>query len=208
MQHGYVFIRDGGEPSGLQTLRETLEVVDRRVKQGQGPFTTTVDGVQVGNERTAVETEKAVERLLLLLTPGQTLRVRNEEQVIFAGRCGQPAFEVTDTSGNDKADLYWSLVKAEFPTVTFLGSLVCKPDSQHRYGNAVDVGFSSPKMGQEIWEFSIDNRLKYDLRNLIVQQKIWHMGSVSPYDGVPHVSHDHADFNPTFSYSLPCGLRG
>lgn len=205
---GFVYVREGGEPSGLRTVNEILEVVRRRVVKGQGPFTITVDGVTIGHDRTRLEVLTAVERLLFTIDPGQTLRVRDEEVVIFACRAGQPGVEVINTSGNDKADLYWSLVKAEFPNVTFLGALVCKPDSQHRYGNAVDVGFDSQKMGEEIFDFSIDNRLKFNLRNLIVQQKIWHLGSVSPYSGVPHVTHNHADFDPTFAYSLPCGLRG
>jgi hypothetical protein len=205
----FVYIRPDGEPTQEVKLNELLLVADKRLQKGDGPFQLIVDGEKVGAPKKRAEHLAQLARRLELGSVGPTFRSRDRDgQVVFTCREVKRAADVINTSGNEKADLYWTLLKAEFPQITFLGSLVCKPDSQHRFGNALDVGFGSRKLGEEIWTFSLDNRRKYDLRNLIIFERIWHLGEVSHYTGQPHVTHTHGDFNPTFDYDLACGLRG
>lgn len=204
----YIKQDDSGasRPTSFNTL---MNVAANRIVKGEGKFLLLIDGEQVGGERSRLEALSGLARQVELGDIGHAYRVRSLklDKVVFTAREVKLAPEVIDTSGNAKADAYWTGLKAEFPDVTFLGALVCKADSQHRFGNAVDGGFASQKMGEEMWQWAIDNHKKFDIRNAIVQEKIWHLGKVSPYDGAPHVAHTHADFDPMFDTDLPCGLR-
>lgn len=208
MRH-YIFIRADGEPSEPQPLTDVMDAADRQVQKGEGPFQLVIDGDRVGQPKKRDDALATLGRQVLLGSVGPTYRLRDGDgRVVFTCREVMLAPEVIDTSGNDKSDAYWTAVSEEFGWAYFLGSLVCKPDSQHRFGNAVDVGFHTREQGEQLARFTISNAKKFSVRNHIHQTTIWHLGVSSHYDGVPHVTHGHTDFDPTFLTSLPCGLRG
>ncbi len=202
----YVTAHGASKPLGLVDLDAAASA---RVVSGNGPFQLTADGENLGQPKKRKDALPALHRRLLVGDVGPAYRIRSmhTDEVVFTCREVKLAADVIDTSGDDKADRYWTALKAEFPNATFLGALVCKPDSQHRFGNAVDAGFPSREMGDAMARWAISHSGEFDIRNLIYQTTIWHEGTKSPYTGVPHVSHTHADFNPTFDTNLPCGLR-
>lgn len=202
----YIHITENGA-STPKVLDKLMQDASDAIVKGTGRFTLTIDDEQLGQDQNRQDILYMLHRRLDIGVIGPTYRVRDPAAAVFTAREIAMAPDIIDTSGNDKADAYWTGLKDAFPNVTFLGSYVCKPDSQHRFGNAVDGGFSSIKMGEDMFKWAVSNHAKYDLRNLIVQKKIWHLGTIAVYTGVPHVTHTHADFDPTFDTSLPCGVR-
>jgi hypothetical protein len=145
-----------------------------------------------------------LERRLKAGKVGPIYRVKNAgDVVVIQCREIQPAFEVVQTSGNQKVDTFWTALKHEFPDITFLGAFVCKP-LQHGRGNAVDAGASGAKL-KAMADWAYAHRDDYCLRNIIYEDRIWTRGiGWHGYTGEKHVSHGHFDFEPKCADDGPC----
>ncbi len=108
----------------------------------------------------------------------------------------------------------WQATVERFPDIGTAGTYVCKPASQHRYGNATD--WTAPPgrdvssyLGQ-VWTWQLDQArtARLPISELIFQTKIAtkaHAWLVRHYDGVPHVAHVHDSADPLIDTSRPCG---
>ena len=90
----------------------------------------------------------------------------------------------------------------------YAGAYVCKPKSQHRFGNAIDAFFDSLDHQDRVCSRAVELADELELQHVISRQRIWTKGvGWHPYDGDFHW-HGHFDFAPNFATSLPCGVRG
>jgi len=209
MDRRFVYtLKDGGYSKPV-TLAKVRTMAALRVIPAAGPFTLTVDGENVRYGVTRIKVLKAFKHALYAGEVGPVYRIRDAQGVVFGAREVVPAIKQLDTNGNDKADAYWSDVKAKFPDITFLGAYVCKTIagtsnmSQHSYGNAVDVGAKTMTELENIADWAVAT--EPNLEHVIVNRRIWTRGSGwSSYGGETHY-HVHVDFTPNFSGS--CGVR-
>jgi len=212
MDRRFVYtLKDGGYSKAV-TLAKVRTMAALRVIPAAGPFTLTVDGENVRYGVTRVKVLKAFKHGLQVGKVGPVYRIRDTKDVVFGAREVVPAIKQLDTNGNDKADAYWSAVKAEFPNITFLGSYVCKyiagstNMSQHSYGNAVDLNGGSMAFLEQIANWDVAHADELHLEHVIVNRRIWTRGwGWASYGGETHF-HVHVDFLP--SYSGSCGVRG
>jgi hypothetical protein len=186
-----------------------------RIKQGTGPFDITQDGDPI---RRGVPRVKALDVLAQRLRSGDVgpvYRVKDGAgRLAFQVREVKAAPDVIDTSGNDHADAYWTALVAEYgaAALRFAGAYVCKSivgsggtPSQHSYGNAVDVFFSSMAAQERAFAWVIAHADELNIEHVISGDRIWTRGEgIHAYTGEFH-RHLHADFAPQFSG--PCGVR-
>lgn len=109
----------------------------------------------------------------------------------------------------------WRATILRFPDIGSLGVYVCKPDSQHRYGNADDwaappTANTSDKVIGYLdtvahWQVNQAIRGTLPITQLIWRFRIWTPEQGwHPYTGIPHYAHIH-DSGPLINTSLPCG---
>jgi len=146
---------------------------------------------------------------------GDSFSVNGPDGQLFRCREIVPAIRVIDLNGNDKADRAWSVAKAKYSDIGFLGAYVCKSiagsgsPSQHSYGNAVDFGRNSMAQLYDLAHYLLsqeENEGKLDLQHVIVDDRIWTRGYGWSYYGGQRHYHVHVDFTPQYSGS--CGVRG
>lgn len=112
------------------------------------------------------------------------------------------------------AQRIWRATILRFPDIGYAGCYVCKPDSQHRYGNAIDwVAPPSCDTSAEIIRY-LSHVAEWTVaeakQDLPVTQVIWRYeiwtpaAGWHPYTGDPHYSHVH-DSGPLIPTSRPCG---
>jgi len=212
-QKRFVYFRRDDTPSQPVTLLKTMLAAGRALDSGAGPFTLTQDGDVVRSGGwTRVETLERLRGRLWRGDVGPVYRVRDQAaDIVFRVREVVPAVKVIDINGNDKADFYWSALKAEFPDAQFAGAYVCKNIigngiSQHSFGNADDVGAKTMAELERIADWSVAHADEFDLEHVIVNRRIWTRGQGwHAYTGETHY-HVHVDFYPAYSGS--CGVRG
>jgi hypothetical protein len=183
-----------------------------RLHQGDGPFQRKRNRKNAGGPKKRAEALTSLHDALKRGDIGNVFSIHDrKDKEVFRVREVEAAVKVIDTSGNDKADLCWSEVKAQFPNVTFLGAYVCKTivgtntRSQHSYGNAVDFGSATMAQLHIIADWIVAHHTEYDIQTVIVDQQVWNpVDHWHAYTGERH-HHVHADFIP--SYSGPCGVK-
>lgn len=212
----FVYYHKDGTPSGSVSFAVLREKANARVVQGDGPFTLTQDGDILGQPS---ETRSTVlDHMFRRLKAGSTgpvYRVRGgADDVVFRCREVVAAIDLIDTSGNDKADVYWSTIADQFSEYEprFAGAYVCKnvsgttTKSQHSYGNAVDIFFDTLAHQEEVARWAVAHADELHLQTVISGDRIWTRGEGwRDYGGDFH-SHLHVDFAP--SQSGPCGVKG
>ena len=209
MRQFIYFKKDGtaSKPVGLSTLMTAAGV---RVITGTGPFVLTQDGEPVSGEVTRGKVLDSLRRRLSLGDIGPAYRIRNGKgNIVFRCREIGGSVDVIDTSGNDKADMFWSAVVLRFKDFhpRFAGAYVCKPSSQHRFGNAVDIFFDSLAHQDDVATWAVAHADELHAEHVISRDRIWTRGvGWHSYSGDYH-AHLHVDFDPNFSSSLPCGVR-
>ena len=203
--------RKDGSWSPDLNLTVLMETIGQDVVQGHGPFQLTQDGEPIGPERTRLEVLEAFKKAIRHREIGPTFRIREDGgDVVVAARAVEFLNEEDTTNGNQHSDVLWNWVRDEFSVYQprFAGSYVCKPDSQHRFGNADDVFFDSLVHQEKVVLASIEIHDQLSLAHVISQQRIWNPEvGWHPYDGEFH-AHGHWDFLPNYDTNLPCGVRG
>lgn len=215
MSIGFVWYRPNGKDVDSGSVNAVMEAAKRRVDTGQ-KYTLTVDGEAIGSE--SVSRDRVLDHLRRRLQAdgeaGHTYRVNPEGDapVSFKVRTVDsepPHVPVTAVNGNAKANAFWQALNDEFaPLIDHqAGSYVCKPDSQHRFGNALDVFFKSFADQEKAAAWSVANADRLSIEHVISGDRIWTRGvGWHPYTGEYH-AHLHVDYSPNFDQSLPCGLR-
>jgi len=220
-QKRFVYIRRDDTPSQPVGLLGAMEAAGRALEPGAGPFVLTQDGDPVGGPLTRVEVLRRLRKRLFHGEVGPTYRIRDEagdpsasqgsgDGIVFRVREVVPAIKIIDTNGNDKADFYWSALKAEFPDAQFAGAYVCKNIidngiSQHSFGNAVDAFPGSHETLTQMANWAVAHADETHAEDIIWLQRIWTRGvGERAYTGEFH-GHLHEDFAPSFSGS--CGVR-
>lgn len=108
----------------------------------------------------------------------------------------------------------WTATILRFPDIGSLGVYVCKPDSQHRYGNAADwtaakdtgVNFRSYLSKVADWQVLQAKQGRLPIAQVIWQKQIWQSASGwEAYAGIPHASHVHTSARPMIDTMRPCG---
>jgi len=117
----------------------------------------------------------------------------------------------------------WRATVVRFPMIGTLGVGVCKPASQHRYGNAGDWA-APPQAGTgeiinylgDVFDWHRHEGIRFDESNgheglptseVIFRDKIAtraHGWRVRDYDGQFHYSHEHVSCYPLIDTSRPC----
>lgn len=213
MKKRFQYLKRDKTNSRLVSLPIVMSVAALRVVLGLGPFTLEVNGV-AGPERDRTELLRRLRAQLKHGDIGDAYQVfKRGHQPVFRVREAKPPLVVINTNGNAKADYAWSLVKAAFPYVTFLGSYVCKliiggggARSQHSYGNAVDIGARTMEELRSIFYFAIAHAEELNLEHAIVGDQVWTRGEGIHHYGGEYHYHVHLDFNP--QYDGQCGVRG
>lgn len=126
MTRQFTYVKRSGSIAQFRTLTQVMAAASLRLVTGRGPWAIKVNDSDLGRFKRRKEILNQLRNEVTKGHVGDVYRVRDDDSVVFQCREQQAALEVTDTNGNDKADLCWSAVKAEFPRVTFLGSYVCK----------------------------------------------------------------------------------
>lgn len=214
MARQYVWKKKDGTFTRPYELDATMAAAGVKLVTGDGPFTVVRDGETVGRPSTRVVTLRRLRRLLDLGQPGPTYRVRSDAgEIVFVTREVKAAVDVVNTSGNDKADVFWSTVVAEFREYDprFAGAYVCKSisgsstPSQHSYGNAVDIFFDTLAHQEKVAEWAVAHADELHLQHVISGNRIWTRGvGWRAYGGDFH-AHLHVDFDPSFSGA--CGVK-
>lgn len=196
------------------SIDKALAIVDKAIIRGEGPFQRRKNHQDDGIPRKRLRALLGLRWSLGQGRIGDTFGMRDGNgvrQVLV--REVEKAVNVIDTSGNVKADVYWTYVKQVWPKALFLGAYVCKfivgtnEHSQHSYGNAVD--FSLPtQAAMELAAKDIVARAdKLNIERVIVGDRGWQRGvGWFHYSGDYHY-HVHVDFTPNFPSTLPCGVR-
>lgn len=198
---------------GPYELSKVDYAASARLHHGDGPFQRKRNRKNAGGPQKRSEALVTLHDALKRGKIGNVFSIHDRrDDEVFRVREVEPAVKVINTSGNNKADVCWSAVKAEFPNVTFLGSYVCKTivgtstRSQHSYGNAVDIGAGSMDQLHKIADWIVARHRELDIQTVIVDRQVWTPAEGwHQYSGERHF-HVHADFIP--SLSGPCGVRG
>lgn len=208
----FVYHKPNGDPSPPVSQVKAMAVAGLRVILGKGPFTITIDGDLLKQGMRRRETLYLLNRKLTNGEVGHQYRVKDASgKVVFFVREVVPAIRVIDTSGNDKADFYWSVLKAQFPDISFAGAYVCKDIagtntlSQHSYGNAVDAFPGKNETLQQMANWAVENADYTHAENIIWTDQIWSRGQGTHYYSGEYHGHLHQDFDP--SLSGPCGVK-
>lgn len=205
----FIFYRKDGTPSKPASLATLFVAARMRIVVGAGPFTLTQDGDPLATDVSRARVLDRLERVLRNGDIGPQYRVRNTDGVVFRCREVKVAIEPADTSGNDKVDAFAGAVYTLFGDFKprYAGAYVCKPSSQHRFGNAIDFFFDSLVHQDEAAKWAVAHADEYSIEHVISRDRIWTRGvGWHEYGGDYHY-HIHVDFNPNFSTALPCGVR-
>ena len=206
----FMYEKPNGEWATNRSLGETMDAARKQCESGLKVYTLVRDGktLRRGARKWVLD---GLKRNLEKGEIGDTYRVRSGKEMLFVCREIKAAIHIINTNGNVKADKAWSVAKAEYKDVTFLGAYVCKrilgtfTMSQHSYGNALDFGRSSMSQLVQLANFLYEKRDELDLQHIIVDDRIWTRGvGWSHYGGARHY-HVHIDFTPQKSGS--CGVR-
>jgi hypothetical protein len=215
MSREFIYEKVDGSISRPVTLETVMRVAGKRITSGDGPFTLTQDGDPVVSDVARMVALKKLRHRLTVGDIGPVYRVRNDRsRVVFKVRETKPAIDIVDTNGNDKADLFWSTIKAEFGGYSprFAGAYVCKQVSgsstlsQHSYGNAVDIFFNTLAHQEAVANWVVAHADELSIEHAISGDRIWTRGIGWHYYAGDKHYHLHVDFTP--SYSGPCGVRG
>jgi len=211
----WLFRRPSGDITKPVSLGVILGVAKSRLDVEDQPFHIKIDDEKMGTKRTRTGALTRFKNVVVNGDVGQTVRVYTDtpfEPILWV-RESKPDFKVLDTNGNQLADVAWSVAKANFQNINYLGAYVCKTIigsggsySQHSYGNALDIGAGSMTTLKTIAKFFVAHASEYDLQHVIVDDEIWTRGSGWSYYGGQRHYHVHLDFNP--QYSGGCGVRG
>jgi hypothetical protein len=211
----YVFIRKNGQPSGTSGLARTMGAAGLRITPGGGRYQLIQNEGKMGVKRSAFDMLTHLRDRLRMSSVGDRFQVVDSEgNKVFKVHNVEPALQVIDINGNDRADLYYSTILATFPQFAprYAGCYVCKDvagsstPSQHSYGNAVDFFFASLNDQDQVALWVVANADALNVEHAISRNRIWTRGEGwHTYTGDYH-SHLHVDFNPQFSG--PCGVRG
>ena len=215
MDREYVYRMKNGRWSKSTKLPKHMAAARKRIGD-LDPFTVTQDGDPISRRvkrATALDRyQTAVENREL----GSDIRIRNRKaDVVFAGRAVKDAPDAVDTNGNHNADEFWTWVLNTYPQYKprFAGSYVCKTiigsggvRSQHSYGNAVDIFFSSIAQQESVFRDVTNGKAPVRVAHAISLSRIWEPGvGIHTYTGERHY-HLHTDYLP--QYSGACGVRG
>lgn len=206
----FVFRRSDGTWSRDLSLDEVMDVAKARVKVGTGPFKLIRDNSVFKREYSRFTVLRKLRRSLVDGDVGTTWGIRNAEAVRVRVREVAPSIRVIDTNGNDKADNFWSEVVHYFSGYRprYAGSYVCKPSSQHRFGNGVDVFFDTLVQQDRVASWAVANADRLSIQHVISRNRIWTRGyGWRSYGGEYH-AHLHVDFAPNFPTWYSCGVRG
>lgn len=190
-------------------LGRLMEVAKMRLTTGDGPWNIVVNGEVRG---LTLARKRALERLRYLLDHrgvGTTYVVKNQhgKAVLWAR---EVAWELLDCNGNDKADKAYTTILRMFASYNprYAGSYVCKPSSQHRFGNALDFFFGTLAQQDVVANYFVKYADEYGIRHVISRDRIWTRGEGWRSYGGEYHSHIHIDFEPNFPTSWACGVRG
>ena len=214
MSRQFVFAKKDGTASHPTGFSFAMAAASRHLIAGRGEFRLKKNDEDTGPRRQRLATLAKLAKRVRAGEVGDTFRVYDrDETMVFRIREAKPPLVIVDTNGNDKADFAWSSVKAQFPSIWFLGAYVCKnilgtsTHSQHSYGDAVDIGASAQFVLEEIANWCVARADELQLEHVIVGAMVWTRGvGWHAYTGEYH-AHVHLDFHPNVDPSLPCGVR-
>jgi hypothetical protein len=210
----FVFFRSDNEPSKPVGLTVVTAIAAKRLLSGSGPFSLKKNEEHLGQSLTRRDVLRALRRRLSNGDVGDVYRVSAATgAVVFKVREVVEAVKVINTSGNDKADAYWTWIVNTYPQFhpRFAGAYVCKDiagsstPSQHSYGNAVDVFFDSMAHQVQVFHDVEAGKAPVPVAHAISGARIWEPGQPEhAYSGEFH-AHLHCDFIK--QCSGPCGVR-
>lgn len=215
MSIAYVWYRPDGRDIESGSVNAVMDAAKNRIDTGE-KYTLTIDGDAVGSE--AVSRDRVLDHLRRRLRAdkeaGHTYRVNPVDgDVVFKVRtvkAEEPHVPVQKVGGNDKAEAFWqALNDARGEDISHeAGSYVCKPSSQHRFGNALDVFFKSFALQEAAARWAVSQADRLHIEHVISGDRIWSRGvGWHAYTGEYH-SHLHVDFTPNFDTSGACGIKG
>lgn len=207
----FTYIKPDNTWATRRTAAQTLEAARNQMPNGLRPYSLKKDGKTI-RRGPRVFLLKGIKMVMDKGEAGPTYRVWGGGDLLFTFRESVPPVQQIDTNGNDKADKAWSLAKATYKDIRFLGAYVCKhiagsyTMSQHSYGNAVDLGRDSMTELVDLAHWFVDRAGDLDLQHVIVGAQIWTRGFGWSHYGGDYHYHVHIDFTPQYSGS--CGVRG
>lgn len=208
----YIWYQPDGDVGGIGDLDALMKVARERVAAGR-PYNLTVDGQAVFKKsKRRRDTLNQLEQMVSHAEVGHTFRVKPDlKPVVFKVRVVEPVLPpVAPINGNDKSNAFWQALNAEFSDTIdhFAGCYVCKPDSQHRFGNAVDTFFKTFAEQEKAAAWAVANADRLHIEHVISGDRIWTRGvGWHAYTGEYH-AHLHVDFAPNFPTYWSCGVRG
>jgi hypothetical protein len=205
----YRFRRPDNDWSQSVGLEQLVDVTKERVEPGFKPYYVIQDGEKITGDLLYPDAILKFKRAISNREIGSVFRLRDTRDVQFTARAVEILSDANTTSGNRKADIFYNWVRSEYGIYEprFAGSYVCKDNSQHRYGNAVDFFFDTLNHQEEVANAAVAQALELSLYHAISKQRIWTKGvGWHPHTGEYH-GHLHADFDPNFSTSIACGVR-
>lgn len=210
MTKEYIWYQPDGDIGGRGDLKALRQAAAERIDPGR-KYILSVDGEPIGNPVARATVLDHLERRAAHSDVGHTFRVKPEgKPACFKFRVVEPLHvPVEPVNGNVKANAFWQALNDSLgSTISHeAGSYVCKPDSQHRYGNALDVFFKSFAEQERAAAWAVAHADELDIEHVISGDRIWTRGvGWHAYTGEYH-AHLHVDFMPNFNQSLPCGIR-
>ena len=209
MSRKYKWRQPDGDWSKMVGLATLLDAAGKRVEPGFKPYVVTMDGDSITPVLDRSTALRKFRRGIAENEIGPVFRIRDSREVQFTARAVQAFVDADTTNGNEKADRLWNWVTSTFGDFhpRYAGAYVCKPDSQHRFGNAIDVFFDGLDHQDRVCNRAIELADELELQHVISQRWIWTRGvGKHAYDGAFHW-HGHFDFHPNFNTNLPCGVR-
>jgi hypothetical protein len=210
MSREYVYRQPDGDWTKMVDLATLLSAAGKRVEPGFKPYVVTLDGDPI---TPALDRSTALRRFRRGIAEneiGPVFRIRDSRTVQFTARAVQAFVDADTTNGNEKADRLWNWVTSVYSEYhpRYAGAYVCKPKSQHRFGNAIDVFFDTLDHQDRVCSRAVELADELELQHVISRQRIWTKGvGWHPYVGDFHW-HGHFDFAPNFATSHACGVRG
>jgi hypothetical protein len=184
-------------------------VATAKVAPGMGPYVLTQDGDPITGQLSRIEVLRRFRMAISNREIGSVFRIRKiiGADVVFTARAVQRISDADSTNGNEHADVFYNWIKANFSQYDprFAGAYVCKPSSQHAYGNADDFFFDSLAHQDTVAAAAVAHADELHIDHVISRDRIWNPEEGwHNYTGDYH-SHIHADFLP--QYSGACGVR-
>jgi len=205
----YTWKRRDGWASPVE-LNVLMGVASAKVVSGRGPFTLTQDGEPIARDKPRLEVLQRFRTAISQRDIGHVFRIRkgNGETVLTARAVRKETLPIDSTNGNRHADEFYNWVLTNYSEYhpRYAGAYVCKPSSQHAYGNAVDFFFDTLAHQDKVFDDVRAGKCPTPIAHAISERSIWSPTGGTHYYGGNFHAHLHVDFSP--QYSGYCGVRG